>query len=269
MRSSEGAAAAGAEAATKAAHAEHLARLSSLQQIQQAAVAINLELCFQSRLPDVLVSRHLPRHASHVLPRALAVELRSLAVAPQRARLALEAIAEQWRLRDASAQQVGSILDRVQRAAEIWQHKAERYQAHRRQLRPSIYRGAIDARHGAIDARDGAPSKPSRLLRLFGLARPAALSEYFASKALIGRALALAIRQRRPELPQTAFERAKVAHNRSISHAMLEAYSRALATHSQSAVRHYQALVDQHPHPRPHPHPGRHAPASSVHVSTS
>ena len=64
-------------------------------------------------------------------------------------------------------------------------------------------------------------------------------------KFLAARALVLALRRGRPYLGPTIFEAAKTSHNPSVANAMLEAYSRALATHSEAAVTYYQRIVER------------------------
>ena len=88
----------------------------------------------------------------------------------------------------------------------------------------------------------------ARLLRLVGLTSPLHESSYLHAKALVARALALAIRRARPDLPPTPFEASKVAYNPSVANAMLEAYARALATHSEAAVRFYRRVAANGPH---------------------
>lgn len=59
-------------------------------------------------------------------------------------------------------------------------------------------------------------------------------------KVVAARELALAIRKAQPGLPQTGFDRCKVSNNQHLPLAMLEAYSRALALHSEPAIKIYQ-----------------------------
>jgi hypothetical protein len=63
------------------------------------------------------------------------------------------------------------------------------------------------------------------------------------ARADAARTLAAAIRLELPQLPQTSYEASKVAHNTQVALAMLEAYSRVLASQAQIAIVFYSRLA--------------------------
>ena len=313
-------------------------RLELLHELHEVAISINLELLSQVQLPDEMARAHLPSRAAPLLPRTLARELRTLAIElravssassppsppspPSTARLptgalrtTLDVLLDRLGLERLSPQLAAELLDRLERAAEVWQCSADRGAERRltapadppsvgmgerprrrnastdvtlvrptrrspesslddrpeRPLRTPSILLARDARErapgAATGARAGAGSgavlgvsgvggdglgggdlsagrstRRSRWWSLLGRFNGHPDELRAANKALVARALAVRIRSRLPSLPPTGLERAKVAHTSSVANAMLEAYSRALAIHSQSAVCHYALL---------------------------
>ena len=303
-------------------------RLELLHELHEIAISINLELLSQVQLPDEMARAHLPSRAAPLLPRTLARELRTLArelravsSASSTARLptgalrtTLDALLDRLGLERLSPQLAAELLDRLERAAEVWQCSADRGAERlaaaadppsvavgerprrrnastdvtlvrptrrspdsslddrpERPLRtPSILLARISrerapgaasgagagAGAGAVlgasgvggdglgggDLSAGRSTRRSRWWSLLGRLNGHPDELRAANKALVARALAVRIRTRLPSLPPTGLERAKVAHTSSVANAMLEAYSRALAIHSQSAVRHYARL---------------------------
>lgn len=281
--------------------------LLALLTLQAIAIAINLEHVFQVRFPRAAAKR-LPTRAAPLLPKTIARRLRSLASDRPLAAAPLELLVRRLGVPTASMESAATLLDRVQRAAEVWQIQAEAFRGKHAAARTRIFgrrrRPAADvvARSelrladgcgltvstsgcplhggrglGAISRElihvstrfsktsgaaemstphdssrrrrpgEGAGSgatlrHPSfRMLRTLDAGLEA---DYLWSKALVARAFALAIRRSRPALPQTAYEVSKVAHSTSVANAMLEAYARALATHSETAVRFYRSVAD-------------------------
>lgn len=109
-------------------------RLLQLHKLQSTAISINLELIFHERLPDESSSRYLPSNAAPLLPRALARELRSLAMklfaepatALEHVSLRVLMLVSRLGVAEAAVADVVGLLDRVERAAEVWQIKAEK-----------------------------------------------------------------------------------------------------------------------------------------------
>ena len=262
-------------------------RHREVRSLQSAAIAINLELSFYVRLPESVGRRHLPTHAAPLLPRPLARQLRLLAGDPRGPARGVGEVAEWLGVGRASEADVLELLDRIERAAEIWQLKSEillgivhqgsggkaggggkagsavagrptlerRSSASAAGMGSAPWLGAANGGHADGLERTGTARlpppatgranslRPSRLARLLGMASAKQLGAHADGKAVAARALALEIRRLHPGLPQSGLEKAKVAHNRSVANAMLEAYSRALAYHSQSAVSLYHALA--------------------------
>lgn len=71
----------------------------------------------------------------------------------------------------------------------------------------------------------------------------AKLGQELEGKVVAARELALAIRKAQPGLPQTGFDRCKVSNNSHLALAMLEAYSRSLAVHSEPAIQIYNKIT--------------------------
>lgn len=101
-------------------------RLLALLALQAIASAIALELVFHVKLP-VAVEKRLPPHAKPLLPKLIANRLRLLAVNPPEAVRPLEEFVRELGVPTASDAAVTSLLDRVQRSAEVWQLRVEAY----------------------------------------------------------------------------------------------------------------------------------------------
>ena len=157
-------------------------RLVALQLIQVLAISINFELVLHVRLADEVARRHLPRHASALLPKETVAKIKRLAVSSRvdasRTAHALDQIVSSLGLRTAPDASVEHLLDRVQRACEVWHLKLDEHRHRQRQGdgcsrsggrsgswaskrgRPS---SAVEG--GAVEARDGRATAAAEELR--------------------------------------------------------------------------------------------------------
>ncbi|KAL1515502.1 hypothetical protein AB1Y20_002125 [Prymnesium parvum] len=238
-------------------------RLKTLHELQGKALAINLELIWHFHLPEA-ATRLLPRHASVLLPRMIARELRDAFIGPKAAVEAAEKIVKRLGLEHSEPELVLLLLERVQRAAEVWQLKYERWAQQQRDCdgddqdessdRPLartesvVKRVSVDRRQSLdhLSKEGGLPrrslKRQSKLMRLFG-GNSKIHGQELQGKVVAARELALAIRKAQPGLPQTGFDRCKVSNNHHLALAMLEAYSRALAIHAEPAINIYQKIT--------------------------
>ena len=130
-------------------------RLVALQLIQVLAISINFELVLHVRLADEVARRHLPRHASALLPKETVAKIKRLAVSSRvdasRTAHALDQIVSSLGLRTAPDASVEHLLDRVQRACEVWHLKLDE---HRHRQRRVMDAAVVEAVAGAGPRRE-------------------------------------------------------------------------------------------------------------------
>jgi len=224
----------------------------ALKAVHRSALALHTEVLSSFVLPRAARER-LPSHASSLLPKSVLAELEGIAAAePGRVDAAAAAAAArvvgQLQLAECDPKTAFLLLERVQRAAEVWSCKAQTAGADPKDihrfgtgvsLRPLAVGSTLD--DSSTECPRGSGSRFSFPLGL-GRASKAKLARQVAL-ARGARRLAFEIRRAQPTLGLTSYDAAKVGANCQVQMAMLEAYARVLASSTAPAIAMYTRIA--------------------------